>query len=243
LSKKFGEIGLEKPPEDEAVYQHQPNRLGEVAYRNLKERLIRGAFLPGDRLTVRAVSQMLEVSSTPARDAINRLVVDGALVYSGPKTVIVPYLRLSDLEEITQMRVALEGLAAALAVKTASDATIAELDLIQAKIDAALDDRRYFDALWHNKEFHFTIYRLTNMPYLLQTIEALWLRVGASFNNLYPGFSETRYGAHNHRSAMEALAEKDPSAARGAIESDIRDGFRQMKGAASARDQRKVPQR
>ncbi|AYG62350.1 GntR family transcriptional regulator [Rhizobium jaguaris] len=214
-----------------------------MAYRNMKERLIRGAFSPGDKLTVRAVSQMLDVSSTPARDAINRLVVDGALVYSGPKTVIVPHLRLSDLEEITQMRLALEGLAASLSAKAVSDAALAELEMIQAKIDAALDERRYFDALWHNKEFHFTIYRLTGMPYLLQTIEALWLRVGASFNGLYPVFAETRYGARNHRSAIEALTEKDASAVRAAIENDIRDGFRQMKKACTERDRQNLCRR
>ena len=118
---------MEIAPDDEGHHRHQPNRLGEMAYSNMKERLIRGAFSPGDKLTIRAVSEMLDVSTTPARDAINRLVIDGALIYSGPKTVIVPHLRLSDLEEITQMRLALEGLAAALSVKAASEATIEEL--------------------------------------------------------------------------------------------------------------------
>lgn len=234
---------MEKQPEDDESYQHQPTRLGDMAYSNMKERLIRGAFSPGDKLTVRAVSQMLGVSSTPARDAINRLVVDGALVYSGPKTVIVPYLTLADLEEITQMRLALEGLAAGLSVRAATEVTIAELEGIQAKIDVALDERRYFDALWHNKEFHFTIYRLTGMPYLLQTIEAFWLRVGASFNGLYPEFSERRYGARNHRSVIEALVDRDASAARAAIENDIRDGFRQMKKADAERERRNLTRR
>ncbi|MBB3286327.1 MULTISPECIES: GntR family transcriptional regulator [Rhizobium] len=234
---------MENVSEDEGYHQHQPNRLGEMAYHNMKERLIRGAFSPGDKLTIRAVSEMLDVSTTPARDAINRLVIDGALIYSGPKTVIVPHLRLSDLQEITQMRLALEGLAAALSVKAASEATIDELEQLQAKIDAALDEKRYFDTLWHNKEFHFAIYRLSGMPYLLQVIETLWLRVGASFNGLYPEFSETRYGARNHRNAIEALVEKDADAARAAIESDIRDGFRQMKKMSADRDQRNLSRR
>ncbi len=223
---------MEKTAQDEASAQHMPSRLGEVAYMNMKEQLIRGAFSPGDKLTVRRVSEMLGVSSTPARDAINRLVLEGGLVYSAPKTVIVPRLTLADLQEVTQMRIALEGLAASLAIREELDDTIEQLVAIQAKIDEALDDRRYLDALWHNKEFHFAIYKRSGMPYLIQTIESLWLRVGASFNGLYPEFSETRYGARNHRCAIEALADRDAAAARAAIENDIRDGFRQMRKAS-----------
>lgn len=90
--------------------------LGDVAYREMKERLIRGEYKPGKKLTVRAVAEDLGFSSTPARDAINRLTGEGALVYSGPKTVIVPVLNEDSLREITLIRLALEGLAAQLAV-------------------------------------------------------------------------------------------------------------------------------
>ena len=50
----------------------QQVRLGDIAYEKLKERLIRGAFEPGHKLTVRAAAQALQVSSTPARDACTR---------------------------------------------------------------------------------------------------------------------------------------------------------------------------
>ena len=61
-----------------------PTRLRDVAYDDLKERLIRGAFAPGTKLTVRGVADELGVSSTPAREAINRLTQEGALVFAGP---------------------------------------------------------------------------------------------------------------------------------------------------------------
>jgi DNA-binding GntR family transcriptional regulator len=214
----------------------QPARLGDRVYQQIKEKLIRGAYGPGDKLTVRGLAEDLQVSSTPARDAINRLALEGALVYAGPKTVIVPFLEPQALEEITLMRLALEGLAAEKATARVTDEDIETLQEMQLRINAALDERRYAEALWSNKEFHFSIYKLCCMPHLLATIETLWLRIGASFNDLYPEFAEAKYGVHNHMAAIEGLEERDASTVRAAIESDIRDGYRRMKHASRERN-------
>lgn len=209
---------------------HAP-RLGDSAYVELKERLTRGIYKPGDKLTVRAIAEKLAVSSTPARDAINRLTSQNALVYAGPKTVIVPILSRQELAEITLIRIALEGLAAERAAAHCRPEDINKLLEIQYNINSALETSAYGDALWHNKEFHFLIYKMSGLPHLLELIEGQWLRIGPSFFGLYPEFAEARYGVRNHEMAIDALNEKDGSALRAAIENDIRDGFRRLKVA------------
>lgn len=210
-------------------------RLGDAAYREMKERIIRGVYLPGHKLTVRAVAQDLDVSTTPARDAINRLTSEGALVYTGPKTVVVPILDAADLREITLTRLALEGLASEQAAQHGTPADVEELVALQELINSALDENRYAEALWHNKEFHFTIYRLSGLAQLVSMIESLWLRIGPSLHNLYPEFAEEKYGVRNHEIAMEALAERDGASLRAAMENDIRDGYRRLKRASLER--------
>ncbi|KXF79603.1 GntR family transcriptional regulator [Paramesorhizobium deserti] len=210
----------------------QAGGLGDAAYREMKERLIRGVYRPGHKMTVRAVAEELRVSSTPARDAINRLAADAALVYAGPKTVIVPILTEVDLKEITLIRIALEGLAAEQAAQHGESQDIDGLGEIQQKINAALDGKDYRAALWHNKEFHFRVYRMSRLPHLVTMIEGLWLRVGPSLYNLYPEFAEEKYGVRNHEMAMEALCERDGAALRAAFENDIRDGYRRLRRAA-----------
>ncbi|MDX8450589.1 GntR family transcriptional regulator [Mesorhizobium captivum] len=206
-----------------------------MAYGAMKERLVRGAFEPGRKLTVRAVADALGVSSTPARDALNHLAAEGAIVYSGPKTVIVPYLTMEALQEVTAMRLALEGLAAERGAAKAPAGLADELEGMQAKINKALDRRQYAEALWTNKEFHFAVYRHCGMPYLLSTIETLWLRIGPSFHDLYPEFAIQKYGVHNHEVVIESLREGDGEAVRAAFENDIRDGYRRLKQAIGAR--------
>ncbi|TCN33337.1 GntR family transcriptional regulator [Sinorhizobium americanum] len=218
---------LNKPPE----FERAPERLGDAAYREMKERIIRGVYRPGHKLTVRAVARDLDVSTTPARDAINRLTSEGALIYAGPKTVVVPVLDASALREITLTRLALEGLASEQAAQNGASASVEELKSLQGLINSALDEKRYADALWHNKEFHFKIYRLSGLPQLVSMIETLWLRIGPSLHNLYPEFAEEKYGVRNHEIAMEALEERDAASLRAAMENDIRDGYRRLKRA------------
>lgn len=203
-------------------------RLGDLAYDALKDRLVTGGFAPGDKLTVRAVAQALKVSTTPARDALNRLMADGNLVNAGPKTVVVPLLDERALDEITAMRLALEGLAAERGAPNATPADVEYLERLQTQINSGLDASRFSDVLRHNRDFHFRIYNLSEMPRLVATIESLWLRVGPSLNCLYPQFAINRRGVSNHLKAIKGLKARDPAVVRSAIESDIRDGFTRL---------------
>jgi DNA-binding GntR family transcriptional regulator len=202
--------------------------LGERAYDQLKESIIGGAFPQGQQLTVRSVADSLGMSTTPARDAINRLIADGALVNAGPKTVVVPRLTLESLREVTGIRLALEGLAAEKATAAFTPADIEALESLQTLINRGLDEQQYKEVLRHNKAFHFAIYSRSGFPRLVAMIESLWLLIGPSFHNLYPEYAVTRYGASNHHAAIVALKEKDAAAARAAIESDIREGYRRL---------------
>lgn len=186
-------------------------------------------------MTVRSVAESLGVSSTPARDAINRLSAEGALVYAGPKTVIVPFLTEEDLREVTLIRVALEGLAAEQAIHNCGPDHIEALLKIQGKINESLENKAYGEALWHNKEFHFLVYRLSALPHLISLIEAQWLRVGPSFYGLYPEFAEARHGVRNHQMAVEALQDRDGTELRAAFENDIRDGYRRLRSSLRER--------
>jgi DNA-binding GntR family transcriptional regulator len=203
-------------------------RLGDLAYNSLKDRLVTGGFAPGDRLTVRAVAQALGVSTTPARDALNRLMADGNLVNAGPKSVVVPVLDRRVLDEITAMRLVLEGLAAETGAPQVSKGDIEHLEKLQTKINAGLDASKYSEVLKHNRDFHFLIYGLSGMPRLVVTIESLWLRIGPSLNCLYPDFAITRHGVSNHLKAIKGLKAKNAALVRNAIESDIRDGYARL---------------
>lgn len=210
--------------------------LGELAYERLKEIIVTGSFPPNAKLTVRSVAAALGVSTTPARDAINRLLAEGVLFNEGPKTVVIPSLSIEALDEITATRLALEGLAAERSVLTVAPGDIAALEVIQSVINGGLDTAEYRKVLRANREFHFRIYRMSGWARLVEMIETLWLRVGPSFNELYPDFAINRLGVSNHQAAMEGLQTKNAIMVRSAIEKDIRDGYVRLKRMIEARD-------
>ncbi|MBZ9994062.1 GntR family transcriptional regulator [Mesorhizobium sp. BH1-1-4] len=210
--------------------------LGELAYISLKDSLTRGALRSGTKLTVRSVAQALEISTTPARDAITRLIGEGGLVNAGPKTVIVPSLTLPDLDELTAIRLSLEGLAAEQAASRITKQEIGELERLQERINLGLDEERYSDVLDANKDFHFLIYRRAGMRRLVAMIESLWLRMGPAFNDLYPEFAVSRTGVSNHLWALRGLHDGDAAAVRGAIENDIRSGYRRLSAMIGNQD-------
>lgn len=215
--------------------------LSEVTYERLKLILIQGDFPPGEKMTVRSVAKALGVSTTPARDAVNRLLTEGALINEGPKTVVVPQLTDEGLEEITQTRIALEGLAGERSVRNITPNEIAELHRLQNAINEGLDKGNYRDVLQANREFHFTIYRACGWPRLISTIEGLWLRIGPTFNNLYPENARTRRGVQNHMLMVAGLEGRNGAMVRKGIEDDIAIGYVQFKELIAQRLHKQKP--
>jgi DNA-binding GntR family transcriptional regulator len=211
--------------------------LSEHAYDRIRLALMTGALRPDERVTVRAMASALNISITPARDALTRLINEGALEAVGSKTLIVPPLTLPVLNEITAIRLSLEGLAAERAASHFSRADVDELEATQEHLIRAMDKQNYAEVLGHNEAFHFGVYRKSALPRLVSIIESMWLRIGPSLNLLYPTFAVERHGVSNHRAVLKALRQKDGAATRAAFEKDIEDGYQRLSVAVAAMQQ------
>lgn len=208
--------------------------LSEHAYDRIRRALMTGVLKPDQKVTVRAIAGALDISITPARDALTRLISEGALEAVGLKTVIVPPLTLAVLDEITAIRLSLEGLAAERGAVNFTRAEVDEIEAMQTLLVGAMDKQNYTSVLEHNEAFHFAVYRRSELPRLVSMIESLWLRIGPSLNLLYPTFAIERHGVSNHKTVLKALRQKDGAAVRAAFEKDIKDGYQRLKVAVVA---------
>ena len=91
--------------------------LGDRAYAQLSELLISGRMAPGEKLSLRQTAEVLGVSIMPVREAVSRLVADGALEVTPNRAVRVGVMTAAQFRDLTQARVAIEGHTAALAAR------------------------------------------------------------------------------------------------------------------------------
>ncbi|WP_246710475.1 GntR family transcriptional regulator [Martelella soudanensis] len=200
--------------------------LSEQLYQRLRQGLMDGQYHPGQRLTISELAKQHGTSSTPVREAMFRLVSERALEIKAATSVFVPKLTPRDLREIISIRIDLEGMAAYRCAEICTPADIAELeDINRHFIQAAAEDPEAASRI--NRNFHFKILQLAEMPFVESICETMWTLMGPFLRTFHEEVPARQLSADNHRHfpALEAMRRSDADAARAAMQDDIRWGI------------------
>jgi len=202
--------------------------LADQAYRRLHRALMTGGLLPEQVLTVRGVADDYGVSLTPVREAIQRLVAEGALTIENARTIRVPRLGVETYREILKIRIELEPMAAREAALRMDNDEMDRLDDVVAAHRAAIDAGEAHKTLTANTDFHMSIYRSSGQSVLVGIIESLYLRVGPTLNLLFPQYCGSLTGHETHLVAVDALRRRDGDALAQAIRDDLTHGSKYL---------------
>ena len=192
-------------------------------YNLLKGAVLGGKFRPGTVLSIRKLADQLKVSTMPVRDAVARLVSEKALEMRSNHGVRVPILTRVLAHEIYEARVALEGLAAANAAQHIDMATLLRLEDIQRDLESSAERTDMKGVLRHNLRFHSALIRAARSETLVALTDSLYLQwvptLVVSIEEMWELRTEF---IHTHHSAiLQALRDRDPDAARRALEKDL----------------------
>lgn len=196
--------------------------MGKTVYKRLSDALMQGRLQPDERLKIRDVAHVMQTSVTPVRDAVLQLVQEGALVMRSPRDIRVRRVDRKEYLEIRDIRVELEGMAAAAAASSVTAADVAVLKSLMLENERALADGRFLDAVRLNQAFHFEYCRLADMPTLLEILNKLWIKMGPLIAQSY--VQGGRDMVDHHYPLIEALLRNDARAARIAVQTDIISG-------------------
>lgn len=202
----------------------------EVVYRRLRDMILFGELAPGQPVTIQGLVERLEVGMTPVREALRRLIAEGALVFQGNRRITVPVLDAAAVEELTLARVALEPQLARRAAQRCSDDGVARLRATDARLDAAIGKGDVTGYLVENHQFHTELNEIAGAPILTDLVEGLWLRFGPSLRVVCGQFG-TRNLPDLHKAILDALEAGDAEAAAEAMEQDVRQGMEQIAAA------------
>ena len=208
-------------PSDSAAAAH------DRVYRALRTRIMHGEIAPGQALTLRGIGKDFGVSMTPAREAVRRLVAEGALFLSSSGRVSTPELSNERIEELAALRALIEVELASRALPRAHMALIDRLQTINANVGEAVAQRDAVQYIRTNLEFHRTLYLRAQAPAMLAMAETVWLQLGPTMRALYGRLRRTDPPQY-HRLIIAALKAGDEPGLRLAVRSDVTQGLRML---------------
>jgi DNA-binding GntR family transcriptional regulator len=197
--------------------------LQKDAYTLILEAIDAGFFKPGDRLVESELADRFGVSRTPVREALQRLETQGMLSRDG-RSLIVASLDHNQLAELYAVRTELEGLAARLAARAATDE---EVRVLRGMVE---EDRRLIggdprELSRANKRFHKQIHLASHNRFLIQQLDLVHRSMALMATTSFAAEGRDELGLAEHDRIIAAIEARDPEAAYTALRTHISKAF------------------
>ena len=146
----------------------QRQSLPQGIYLALREAILTGRFRPGEALRQESLAKSFDASRVPVREALNRLEAEGLAALRPHRGFIVATLDLDEVIEIFELRMILEEHAGFVATERRTQADVAEIGRILAKLEKVKIDKPGNIAKWaaHNREFHARLFLSSRRSHL-----------------------------------------------------------------------------
>jgi DNA-binding GntR family transcriptional regulator len=193
------------------------------AYTLILEAIDAGVYKPGDRLVESELADRLGVSRTPVREALQRLETQSMLTRDG-RSLIVASLDHNQLADLYAVRTELEGLAARLAARHATDE---ELRVLRGMVsdDRALvgGDPRVMSRA--NRRFHKQIHLASHNRFLIQQLDLVHRSMALMATTSFAAEGRDALAMVEHDRIVAALEARNPEAAYAALRTHISKAF------------------
>jgi len=192
-----------------------PSMIADV----LRDAIIRGLLQGGQPLRQDELSAQFGLSRIPVREALKQLEGEGLVTVIPHRGAVVSALSLGELQEICEIRIALETTALRLAIPHLDEDSLAHAGAILQATDAATDLLEHWSS--NNWHFHSTLYSPAQRPRLLAMIKQLhdhvdrYLRLHVSLLNY------RARGQEEHWQILNACRQRDSALAVTLLEQHI----------------------
>jgi DNA-binding GntR family transcriptional regulator len=192
------------------------------AYTLILDAIDVGIYKPGDRLVESELAERFGVSRTPIREALQRLETQSLLERDG-RSLIVASLNHNQMAELYIVRRELEGLAASLAAKHATEEEIRVLQEMVAEDDALVNDPAALSRA--NRRFHEQIHLASHNRYLVQQLDLVHRTMALMATTSLAAQGRSEIAQSEHKGIVEAIAARDEEAAAKALKEHISVAF------------------
>lgn len=195
---------------------YQPLR--EVVFETLRNAIRTRILKPGQRLMEIHLAEQLGVSRTPVREAIRKLELEGYVIMMPRRGTYVANLSIRDVNEVFEIRTALDSLASGLAAERISEDELEELQRLLVQIGEYIEENDMNKIVEVDTKFHDLLYKASRNNRLVGIISNLREQL-TSFRTKsmsYPG--RLRETLEEHRQIVDTIAQGNVADAQKAAE-------------------------
>lgn len=147
--------------------------LRDVVFNNLREAILKGELVPGERLMEKQLAEKMGVSRTPIREAIRKLELEGLVIMVPRKGAEVAKITKKDIKDVLEVRATLEALAVKLACQKMDEEQLERLRKVNKEFSVAASNKEIELLIQKDVEFHDIIFECTNNDKLIQIVNNL----------------------------------------------------------------------
>jgi DNA-binding GntR family transcriptional regulator len=187
----------------------------------LKRDIVIGRLRSGQKLVEKDLAAAYDVSRTPLREALARLVNDGLAVSVAYRGIFVREVSRDELRAIYELRTVIEGLAAQLAAERADPAQLDQLESLLAAMDRQTTGDEASELKLLNERFHRLIAVAAGNPLLPRQMDDIWSRVALARTSAWSATGRGKTSREEHHALYEAIRRRDPTVARSLAEAHV----------------------
>jgi DNA-binding GntR family transcriptional regulator len=204
------------------------------AYELIRGRITSLELAPGEIINEQSLAEDLDMGLVPVREALKLLAHENLVVITPRHGLYVAGVNVPDLEQLSEMRLALEGLAARLAAQRATPDDIVVLEALRQEQASAAseaagpaDDRRHLFDVDHR--FHQAIAQAAHNKYLAEGLERLFGLSQRLWSLALPRLGFLSSAVESHLDLVEAIKARDADRAEVLMRKHVGDFYAQVR--------------
>ena len=206
--------------------------LSEQAYTDLRDRIVRLEFAPGDVLREDALQERIGLGRTPIREALQRLAREHFITVIPRRGMFVSGIDVSELSMLFETRTVLEPYAARLA---AARGSAEHWDRMQAALDDVAGADGNEDLMRIDRLGHEIMWEAAGNRFLVDTLDMLYAQSDRLWHLYLADVADMSHAVDEHGEIMEALRAGDSERAGDLMEEHIRSFDTQIRAAVTER--------
>jgi DNA-binding GntR family transcriptional regulator len=207
---------------DDFGYLLRPKSLHEMVYENLKAAILNGKFVVGVSYNELELARELGVSRTPVREALLRLAAEKLIIFQPRRGITVNYFSKKDIEDLFELRQAIEELAATQVVENLSDDQIKKVKSIIKEQEECIknnyEEKRFLEI---DKRFHLFLIEASGNRFMVQTFNTIRDYITITAREALMAEGRPSEVVFEHKAIFKTLSEKNLERVKEAIKKHL----------------------